>query len=733
VTDELDEVRRYVNGIEPPDARIMAEVRGRLSASMAATGTSSVRSGQMHRVRRVRWALALFVVLAVGVALLVPTLGHRTPSHGSGAHLQDRLARLVVDDVNVTVASGSYDMRFNDTTTPATPATPATQCAQGTAGRQEAGGPGQQTTGASVEPCWTENTLPPGISTQSTLSSISGHGTVDTKPYAMVTVSDVGSLGMITLYDNGTNVWEIGGGDYGLSAPGQAGPGAPLSGYAGSVEGTVGQVAGALDMQGLASGTGYLDLEAQEIQGTQPAGTGSVDGVPVTIYKLSESGLQDPDSSGLTPEQSTTIRAADAIIKESGFAGKTTWISVDSEGYIREQKSQYTLPDGSMVTTDTILSNFGCAGTVLMPGQQGSIAPPSGCVSPDHAAAGQPVSPAPGSSPSTSTPTSTTPATTSTTQSAAIVPMRPTALAVGPNGNLYIADQTRNQILERRPDGTFVVVVGSGEAGYAGDGAPAQEAEINRPGGMAFATDGTLFFADEGNHRVRAISPSGTITTVVGTGTASPTSGFVSDGTPALHANVTPNDVAFGPGGHLYISTGEQVLRLNADGTLSVVVGTDSPNQGIYGVGSQATSASADGVEGLVFDSAGNLYFFGFDTKTVFVVQPSGVLTEPFGQQSIYPRGDAGLVTAPDGGVIAMDELSVVRLSPTSDKPIIAFYPGLFHGIRGFSPNGIAVGPDGTIYVDTFYGNGYTNRTAIVSISPNSASSQVLWEAPIGQ
>ena len=89
----------------------------------------------------------------------------------------------------------------------------------------------------------------------------------------------------------------------GLAGPGQAGPGAPLSGYAGSVEGTVGQVTGALDMQGLASGTGYLDLEAREIQGAQPAGTGSVDGVPVTIYKLSESGLQDPDTNGLTSEQ----------------------------------------------------------------------------------------------------------------------------------------------------------------------------------------------------------------------------------------------------------------------------------------------------------------------------------------------------------------------------------------------------------------------------------------------
>ena len=399
MSDEMDELRRYVDGIDPPDARIMAEVRGRLSSPMAPSSGNSTRTGATRRIHTLRWVAALFVVLAVGVALLVPTLGHRTP-HQVGGRLQDHLAQLVVDDVNATVASGSYDMTFNDTTTP------PTKCVQTPSVSLQEGGTGQKSTVTTVEPCGTQSTLPPGISIENPLSSISGHGTVDTNPFAMVTVSDVGALGKITLYDNGTDVWEIGGGDYGLSAPGQLGPGAPLSGYASSVEGTVGKVAGALDMQGLASGTGYLDLEAQEIQGTQPAGTGTVDGVPVTIYKLSESGLEDPNISGLTPEQAVTIRAADAIIEKSGFAGKMTWLSVDADGYIREQKTQYTLPDGSVVNEDTVLSNFGCAGTVLMPGQPGSSAPPSGCVSPDHASAGGAVSPAPSSTSST---TSTTP------------------------------------------------------------------------------------------------------------------------------------------------------------------------------------------------------------------------------------------------------------------------------------------------------------------------------------
>ncbi len=312
---------------------------------------------------------------------------------------------------------------------------------------------------------------------------------------------------------------------------------------------------------------------------------------------------------------------------------------------------------------------------------------------------------------------------------AAFVPLRPTALAVGPNGNLYIADQTRNQILERLPDGRFTVVAGTGKPGFAGDEGPAVNAKIDDPGGMAFGSDGSLYFADQGNERVRAISPTGTITTIVGDGEPSKVSGFVSDGTPALDASLTPNDVTIAPGGSLYIATGEQVLRLDTNGNLVTVVGADMTHEGVNGVGGPAVDGSADGVDGMAFDPAGDLYLFGFNTKAVLLVTPSGELTEPPGDQNIYPRGNGGLVTTPNGSVVAMSELSVVRLSPTGDQTIFSFFPGTFHGISGFSPNGIAVGPAGTIYVDTYYGNGYADRSAIASISPDGSASQILWES----
>lgn len=82
--------------------------------------------------------------------------------------------------------------------------------------------------------------------------------------------------------------------------------------------------------------------------------------------------------------------------------------------------------------------------------------------------------------------------------SATVVPRQPGPLALGANGELYVADDALNDILARLPDGRFKVVAGTGKPGYSGDGGPATEAELDRPLGMAVAPDGTLYFADAG-------------------------------------------------------------------------------------------------------------------------------------------------------------------------------------------------------------------------------------------
>lgn len=93
----------------------------------------------------------------------------------------------------------------------------------------------------------------------------------------------------------------------------------------------------------------------------------------------------------------------------------------------------------------------------------------------------------------------------------------PSALAVGPDRALYIAD-TRNHVVRRvGPDGTITTIAGTGEPGLSGDDGPATEAQLNEPNGIEVRDDGTVYISDRANFRVRQVSPDGTLTTLAGT------------------------------------------------------------------------------------------------------------------------------------------------------------------------------------------------------------------------
>jgi len=308
-----------------------------------------------------------------------------------------------------------------------------------------------------------------------------------------------------------------------------------------------------------------------------------------------------------------------------------------------------------------------------------------------------------------------------------VVPQRPSSLAIGPNKNLYIADDIRNQVLERLPDGTFEPVAGNGTVGFSGDGGAATSAQLNYPSGITFGPDGTLYIADFGNGRIRAVSSAGIITTIAGNGGQG---GWVTDGTPALQASLRPNAMAFGPQALLYVADDREVLRLEPNGTFTRVLGENTNEyEGVYGIGGPARSASADGANGVAIDTFGNIYVSGSNTKAALMVDPQGTV-HLLGD--LYPRGPSGLVTAPDGSVVAMDELAVVGLSPQGIKTLVSFPTTdkvSYLGISGFSPNGIAVAPGGTLYLDTFSGNGFADKSALIMIPPRGAGSpSLLWE-----
>ncbi len=63
-------------------------------------------------------------------------------------------------------------------------------------------------------------------------------------------------------------------------------------------------------------------------------------------------------------------------------------------------------------------------------------------------------------------------------------------------------------------------IAGTGSSGYSGDGSQAVCAQLSSPQDVGTDGAGGYVVADTGNHRVRQIHSSGTITTIAGTGSA---------------------------------------------------------------------------------------------------------------------------------------------------------------------------------------------------------------------
>jgi sugar lactone lactonase YvrE len=98
---------------------------------------------------------------------------------------------------------------------------------------------------------------------------------------------------------------------------------------------------------------------------------------------------------------------------------------------------------------------------------------------------------------------------------------QPGSLAFDDNGNLYIADCFNHCIRKVTASGIIYTIAGTGQAGFSGDGDMAKKAMLNFPDGLAVSNDGNVYVSDHGNNRIRIITPSGYINTVVGDGSIS--------------------------------------------------------------------------------------------------------------------------------------------------------------------------------------------------------------------
>jgi uncharacterized protein (TIGR03437 family) len=183
----------------------------------------------------------------------------------------------------------------------------------------------------------------------------------------------------------------------------------------------------------------------------------------------------------------------------------------------------------------------------------------------------------------------------------------PQAACTDRAGNQYLVDTNNHRVMKLPMGGVLQTVAGNWSQGFAGDGGPAQLAQLNTPGGCATDSTGNLYIADTYNHAIRMVTPAGIISTVAGTGGAAGGSG--DEGSAAAAQLAFPAGVVVDDAGDLFIAdTGNNRIRMvTPDGLIHGIAGTGAA--AFSGEDAPAASAKLNGPQGLFLDGAGNVYF----------------------------------------------------------------------------------------------------------------------------
>jgi DNA-binding beta-propeller fold protein YncE len=213
------------------------------------------------------------------------------------------------------------------------------------------------------------------------------------------------------------------------------------------------------------------------------------------------------------------------------------------------------------------------------------------------------------------------------------------SLAVGPDGNVYLADTWNNRVrVFDRKAGITRAFAGTGEKGFSGDGGPAEKARFGGCFCVAFDPPGkNLFITDLDNRRIRKVNMA---TKIVSTVAGNGQKGVPKDGEQATKQPlVDPRAACADSDGNLWIlERGGHALRVvDAKGTIRTVAGT-----GIKGMGiGQALEAAMNGPKHLCIDHDGSVLIADTENHRIIRYSPKdGTITAVAGTGK---KGTAGV------------------------------------------------------------------------------------------
>lgn len=255
----------------------------------------------------------------------------------------------------------------------------------------------------------------------------------------------------------------------------------------------------------------------------------------------------------------------------------------------------------------------------------------------------------------------------------------PTAVAIGPDGNIYVADEGNNAIREMTPKAVVTTLAGLPGSSGSTDGTNGTARFFNP---FSLVVDGStnVYVADTLNDSIRLVTPDGVVTTLAGTaGTVGST-----DATGQAARFHFPIGIAIDQNTNLFVSDfgNDTVREVNAALVVSTIAGAPGGSGTNDGVGS---SAQFDFPVGLALDASGNLYVADYDNQTIRQITPAAAVTTLAGLAGASGTNDgvgnsarfsnpAAVAVDQNGNVIVGDTLNnaIRQITPVGNVTTLA-------------------------------------------------------------
>ncbi|MCL2724727.1 MAG: NHL repeat-containing protein [Polyangiaceae bacterium] len=283
----------------------------------------------------------------------------------------------------------------------------------------------------------------------------------------------------------------------------------------------------------------------------------------------------------------------------------------------------------------------------------------------------------------------------------------PYAVALGPDGSLYVADTYNNKIRKIATDGTVATYAGTGAASLMDS--DCAHATFNYPTSIAVDSAGNVYVADRANQAIRKITAipcqvstlAGPVTDVDSGNTTSPFNG--------------PTGLTVDASGNVYVTdfTNNTILKVTSTGTVIPIAGNGSAGNA-NGTTSIATFNSPVGI---AVDGAGNLYVADLKNNDVRKITSDSVstlagsgaqgpLTDGTGDLAAF-NGPYGLAIGADNNLYVADRgnNAIRKVSPAGEVTTLAGTgtPGADDDPADTAtfnqPTGVAVDDAGILYI----------------------------------